>query len=262
MSNLPALAVKDGRPIATSLAVASDFGKLHKNVIRDIKNLECSEKFSRLNFEPSEYFDSTGRKLPMYEITRDGFTFLVMGFTGAAAAQWKERYIEAFNRMEAMLSGMRPDEPSMPISVNHRADHMVSAARIFSAGMRTGVSAGFGHARAAAHANAAARKHTGVDLLAELGLPLIDLIPRQKINFGKLHTQGQRELGRDLEDWLYLPANRDRTILNSAEILSGAWGMEYSQANWSVLNLLEDFMRQLGWRGGKSGGVYHRHTVE
>ncbi|MGK5615600.1 Rha family transcriptional regulator, partial [Proteus mirabilis] len=56
------------------------------------------------NFSLSEYIDSTGRKLPLYEMTKDGFVFLVMGFTGKKAAQFKEAYIAAFNRMEAELT--------------------------------------------------------------------------------------------------------------------------------------------------------------
>ncbi|EAS2000457.1 Rha family transcriptional regulator [Salmonella enterica] len=110
--NLPALAntattpnvfIHDGKAVTTSKAVGEFFRKLHKNVIRTIESLECSPEFTRLNFELSEYTDSTGRKLPMYEMTKDGFVFLVMGFTGKKAAAFKEAYIAEFNRMEAEL---------------------------------------------------------------------------------------------------------------------------------------------------------------
>lgn len=93
--------------VTTSMNVAEVFGKQHKNVLQDIRNLDCSEEFTRLNFQPSEYTDSTGRKLPMYTITRDGFTFLVMGYRGKKAAKFKEEYIKAFNRMEKELSSWR-----------------------------------------------------------------------------------------------------------------------------------------------------------
>ncbi len=89
--------------ITTSLKVAEVFGKRHKDVLRAIEGVSCSEGFTRRNFRPSEYTDSTGRKLPMYEITRDGFSFLAMGFTGKNAAVFKEKYIDAFNRMEQAL---------------------------------------------------------------------------------------------------------------------------------------------------------------
>lgn len=88
-------------PRTTSMNVATVFDRKHKNVLRDIENMDCSEGFTELNFEPSEYTDPTGRKLPMYEMTRDGFVFLVMGFTGSKAAAFKEAYINAFNVMES-----------------------------------------------------------------------------------------------------------------------------------------------------------------
>ncbi|HCS1418085.1 TPA: Rha family transcriptional regulator, partial [Shigella boydii] len=82
---------------------AEFFHKRHDNVLRAIANIECSDKFTALNFEASEYTDSTGRKLPMYQITKNGFVFLVMGFTGKKAAAFKEAYIAEFDRMEAEL---------------------------------------------------------------------------------------------------------------------------------------------------------------
>lgn len=87
----------------TSLKVAELFGKQHKDVLRKFENLDCSTEFTERNFALSEYLDSSGRKLPMYEMTKDGFIFLVMGFTGAAAARIKEAYINTFNQMAAML---------------------------------------------------------------------------------------------------------------------------------------------------------------
>ncbi|TEU23332.1 Rha family transcriptional regulator [Alkanindiges illinoisensis] len=86
-----------------SLKVAEAFGKLHKNVIRDIESLNCSSEFNQLNFERVDYVDGKGEKRPMYEMTKDGFIFLVMGFTGAKAAQIKEAYIKVFNQMAERL---------------------------------------------------------------------------------------------------------------------------------------------------------------
>lgn len=91
----------NSRLLADSLQVAERFGKLHKNVLRDIEGIECSEEFYRLNFEPIEYTDSRGRPQRMFRMTRDGFSLLVMGFTGTKAMLWKERYIQAFNMLEA-----------------------------------------------------------------------------------------------------------------------------------------------------------------
>lgn len=96
------------RLIVSSLDISNHFGKQHKNVLQAIDNLECSDTFRRLNFQPTVYHrpNPAGGKVieaRMYEITRDGFVFLCMGFTGQQAAVWKELYIEAFNQMEATL---------------------------------------------------------------------------------------------------------------------------------------------------------------
>ena len=87
-----------------SLKVAEVFGKPHKDVLQKIKTLDCSEEFNERNFSPVEYKDAKGESRPMYEMTKDGFIFLVMGYTGAKAAQIKEAYIKAFNSMADMLS--------------------------------------------------------------------------------------------------------------------------------------------------------------
>lgn len=92
--------------ITTSIKVASYFCKAHKNVLRAIKRLEseCSADFNRLNFEPVEYIDKKGEMRLMYNITRDGWMMLVMGFTGKSATAIKESYIAAFNWMAEQLS--------------------------------------------------------------------------------------------------------------------------------------------------------------
>ncbi|MBS3895149.1 Rha family transcriptional regulator, partial [Serratia marcescens] len=99
----PNVFIHNGKAVTTSQSVAEYFSKRHDNVIQKIKSLDCSSEFTDLNFQVSEYTDSTGRKLPMYEMTKDGFVFLVMGFTGKKAAQFKEAYIAEFNRMENEL---------------------------------------------------------------------------------------------------------------------------------------------------------------
>ncbi|EJB5505631.1 Rha family transcriptional regulator [Escherichia coli] len=99
----PDVTIKNGRAVTTSVAIAEFFGKRHERVLDKIRNLDCSAKFTGHNFVSSEYTDSTGRKLPMYQITKNGFVFLVMGFTGKKAAAFKEAYIAEFDRMEAEL---------------------------------------------------------------------------------------------------------------------------------------------------------------
>lgn len=97
------VSIIDGKPATTSNIVAARFGKQHKTVLRAIKNLKCSPEFNQHNFAPVESRDEKGEQRPSFVITRDGFMFLAMGFTGAEAAQWKESYIAAFNAMEAQI---------------------------------------------------------------------------------------------------------------------------------------------------------------
>lgn len=110
------VSVVNNKVVTTSLQVSKVFEKTHYNVLRDIRNLECSSDFQAFNFECSFYLrklpNNATKKEPMYYITRDGFTFLAMGFTGKIAAKFKEAYINAFNEMERKLSGItvREDE--------------------------------------------------------------------------------------------------------------------------------------------------------
>ncbi|EAI7674713.1 hypothetical protein CNU80_08675 [Campylobacter coli] len=96
------LEVVDNAVYTTSLSVAEVFNKNHKNIIRKINEFP-KDNFTKLNFELSKYIDSTGRILPCYKITRDGFSLLVMGFTGEKAYKWKIEFIKAFNEMEKRL---------------------------------------------------------------------------------------------------------------------------------------------------------------
>jgi Rha family phage regulatory protein len=103
---LPILSTAGSQVTATSIQIAEHFDKRHANVLRAISNLECSPEFSQLNFELANYIDEQGKPRQMYRVTRDGFAFLAMGFTGKEAARWKEAYIRAFNLMEAKLRSL------------------------------------------------------------------------------------------------------------------------------------------------------------
>ena len=102
--------IDDGKMFTTSQIVAQAFGKEHKNVLRDIDNLECSPEFRQLNFEHPPYVHpQNGETYPAYRLTRDGFAFLAMGFTGKKAAAWKEKFLAAFNAMEeALMASPQP----------------------------------------------------------------------------------------------------------------------------------------------------------
>jgi len=111
----PQLAVIDGTITTTSNQIADHFGKRHDLVLRAIRNLECSDDFRLRNFAESSYVNAQGKEQPCYRMTRDGFVFLAMGFTGKNAAHWKEAYITAFNQMERELLARttRPADPAI-----------------------------------------------------------------------------------------------------------------------------------------------------
>ncbi|WP_352402783.1 phage regulatory protein/antirepressor Ant [Pyramidobacter sp.] len=94
---------REGKIVVSSLDVARVFEKEHKDVLKAVRELECSLIFNERNFSPVEYQDKKGEKRPAIMMTRDGFTFLAMGFTGTKAARFKEEYIKAFNLMEEKL---------------------------------------------------------------------------------------------------------------------------------------------------------------
>lgn len=96
---------KEEVTVVSSLDVAETFEKEHKNVLKDIRELNCSEEFGRLNFEQSFYTNSQNKKQPLYFMTRDGFTLLAMGYVGDKAMKFKESYIKQFNAMEKALVG-------------------------------------------------------------------------------------------------------------------------------------------------------------
>lgn len=83
--------------VTTSLQISKYFQKRHKDVIKAIVNLDCSQQFHLACFKPSEYLDKRERKQKQFEITKNGFMFLVMGFRGKQAVTWKEKFVTEFN---------------------------------------------------------------------------------------------------------------------------------------------------------------------
>jgi Rha family phage regulatory protein len=93
----------NNKPVTTSLKVAEVFEKSHRHVLRDIESLEIPEDFNRTNFGLINYTDKQGRTQKAYQMTKDGFTLLAMGYTGEKAMKFKIAYINAFNKMEQAL---------------------------------------------------------------------------------------------------------------------------------------------------------------
>ena len=103
----PIVDLVEGRPMVSSLRIAEHFGRQHRNVMRDIKRAceAVSPEFAALNFEHCDYVGANGKRYPMCQLARDGFTIVVMSYTGSDAMRWKEAYIRRFNEMAALIEG-------------------------------------------------------------------------------------------------------------------------------------------------------------
>lgn len=108
-NNSIVLTNNNGQAVVSSRQVANDFGKQHKNVIRSIETTIDSAQNCAQWFFATEYTDASGKANKEYLLNRDGFSLIVMGFTGKKAAGWKVKYIEAFNSMEQQLLLMKQD---------------------------------------------------------------------------------------------------------------------------------------------------------
>lgn len=104
---VPAVSIQNGKPMTNSRDVAELFGKRHADVLRAMDRLECSAGFYERNYASVTFSFTNGRggqqEGRSLDMTKDGFVFLVMGFTGRDAARFKEAYIQRFNEMEAEL---------------------------------------------------------------------------------------------------------------------------------------------------------------
>lgn len=105
---------ENGQPVVSSREVAEHFGKYHKDVLESVRNLAAENSAAKSWFFESTFQDR-GKNYPMYLMNRDGFSLLVMGFTGKAALDWKVKYIQAFNEMEYQLNAERISEASTAI---------------------------------------------------------------------------------------------------------------------------------------------------
>lgn len=100
----PIVTLKGNQAFANSRDVATFFGKPHDNVLRDIDVLLLGpSELSDLFHEHAEYHDKARKLVRAFDMTKDGFTLLAMGFTGAKALQFKLAHIAAFNEMDALL---------------------------------------------------------------------------------------------------------------------------------------------------------------
>lgn len=122
MDELIKITEKEGQLVVTSRQVASDFEKEHNDTKKRIRELikDMGEK-SHNYFITSAYKDSMNRHQEEFLLTRDGFSLLVMGFTGSKALQWKLKYIEAFNKMETKLKEVKKLSPMEMMELQFKA---------------------------------------------------------------------------------------------------------------------------------------------
>jgi len=122
------VSISGGKITVNSKKIADTFGKTHRHVLRDIQDLiEKTGDFGGSNFGLSSYQSLQNKTLPCYEITRDGFALLAMGFTGERAIDWKIKYLNAFNEMEKMLSGENSVMKQLNMAVKIMEDDKVIA---------------------------------------------------------------------------------------------------------------------------------------
>lgn len=96
---------QDNQMLVSSVEVAKNFNKKHKVVLNAIRELEgVAQNYASLFYESSYIHEQNKQEFPMYYMNRDGFSLLVMGFTGKEALEWKMKYIKAFNEMEQKLN--------------------------------------------------------------------------------------------------------------------------------------------------------------
>lgn len=119
--------VKNDEAVTTSLQVAEAFGKRHDKLISEIErkypNLLSPQNGGARFFRKGTYMNR-GKKYPMYYMNRDGFSLLVMGFTGEKALEWKLKYIEAFNQMESYINFRKADKFIQKNAMSFLADNL------------------------------------------------------------------------------------------------------------------------------------------
>lgn len=117
--------LKNDEAVTTSLQVAEVFHKRHDTVLRSIENLVSESENTKLWFHRSTYkTEGNNKSYPMYYMNRDGFSLLVMGFTGKKALDWKIKYIEAFKQMESYINFRKADRQIQKNSMQFLHDNL------------------------------------------------------------------------------------------------------------------------------------------
>ena len=189
--------------VVSSRQIAETFGKEHKDVLYAVREILTAENSAAKFFIESTY-TARGKTFPVFLMNRDGFSLLVMGFTGQKALEWKLKYIEAFNKMESTLrERLTPKLPVCYETGRIEAAFLVAEklANVFKVSQE----------RAAVHALAAIEKDIGME--AE---PFRGLIPSVPVENAALLNP--TEIGKRLKPVTNAAAvNRNLALLGFIE---------------------------------------------
>ena len=209
MKNL--VEIKNNQVVVSSRQVAEKFGKQHKDVLENIRNILVAEN-SATKFYQESIHEYRGQRFPEYLMNRDGFTLLAMGFTGKDALQWKMKYIAAFNEMEQALNS-KPVSTLKAREVEARLNN--SSARVASTFLKV-----------AQMTDLPEYKHICQQKAAEVlsGLPLLPMEEAKEITYS----------ATDIGKMLGVSANKIGKIANQHNLKTPQYGkLFYSKSEHS-----------------------------
>ena len=209
MKNL--VEIKNNQVVVSSRQVAEKFGKQHKDVLENIRNILVAEN-SATKFYQESIHEYRGQRFPEYLMIRDGFTLLAMGFTGKDALQWKMKYIAAFNEMEQALNS-KPVSTLKAREVEARLNN--SRARVASTFLKV-----------AQMTDLPEYKHICQQKAAEVlsGLPLLPMEEAKEITYS----------ATDIGKMLGVSANKKGNIANQHNLKTPQYGkLFYSKSEHS-----------------------------
>ncbi len=187
---------ENGKLYTTSLNIAEVFGKEHRHVLRDIKELGCTEEFRRSNFGQSFYFNLQGKQQPMYYVSKDGLLLLVMGYTGKKAMEIKMAFIKRFNEMEEQIKSVIGSKKQLnPI------DKSIKGNKAFKSHYSVSKLIFPNRNQALLSANNATKRMTGIDVLGNHGVTCLVAEKKEK-------TLTPTQIGQELGGFSAIKVNR------------------------------------------------------